>query len=74
MQLRPLVIALQGIGFGSLATAVQGFVDLQDELSKAGTTKGKKKRFPAWHWMPPLEPLRRPRKKKETELICFLNP
>ena len=25
MQLKPLVIALQGIGFGALATALQGF-------------------------------------------------
>ena len=73
MQLRPLVIALQGIGFGSLATALQGFVDAQDDTAKAGSTKGKK-RFPAWHWMPPLPPVRRTRKKKEAELIAFLQP
>jgi len=31
VQLSPLVIALQGIGFGPLATALQGFVDVAQE-------------------------------------------
>ena len=32
MQLKPLVIALQGIGFGPLATALQGFVDAAEPI------------------------------------------
>ena len=30
MPFKPLVIALQGIGFGPLATALQGFVDFEE--------------------------------------------
>ena len=29
MQLKPLVVALQGIGFGPVAVALQGLVDVQ---------------------------------------------
>lgn len=75
MQLKPLVIALQGIGFGPLATALQGLIALPDEDqgSKAGGAKGRK-RFTPWLWMPPLPPVRRPRKKRQAELVAFLGP
>ena len=74
MQLKPLVIALQGIGFGSLATAVQGFVDFAEEkVGKAGGAKGKK-RFTPWHWVPYTPVKTRSRKKREQELVAFLNP
>ena len=79
MQLSPLVIALQGIGFGALATALQGFVALDqpepepDQGGQAGGAKGRK-RFSPWLWMPPLPPQRRPRKKREAELVAFLGP
>ena len=71
MQLKALVIALQGVGFGPFATALQGLVSLPEEnlLSPAGGAKGKK-HFAPWHWVPfhPV-PARRPRKKRNAAIL-----
>jgi hypothetical protein len=49
-----------------------GLVD--EQTAAAGKTK--KRRLPRvgapWHWVAPLPPLSRTRKKKEAELVAFL--
>ena len=46
---------------------------VQPVVERAGGSKGRK-RFAPWLWMPPLPPVRRPRKKREAELMAFLGP
>ncbi len=71
MQLRPLVIALQGVGFGPFAVALQGFAFAPnvEPVNLAGGARGKK-HFAPWHWVPfhPV-PARRPRKKRNAAIL-----
>ena len=45
----------------------------EEEVGKAGSTKGKK-RFAPWNWVPYTPVKTRSRKKREAELVAFLNP
>ena len=45
----------------------------EEEVSKAGGAKGKK-RFTPWQWVPYTPVKTRSRKKREQELVAFLNP
>ncbi len=48
------------------------------EAAAAGGTKGKRRRpmrvGAPWVWQPPPAPLRRTRRRKEAELLCFMHP
>ncbi len=48
------------------------------ESAAAGGVKGKRRRplriGAPWVWMPPPAPLRRNRRRRDAELLCFMHP
>ena len=66
-----LSIALQGIGFGALAVAVQGFAQTAAASLPAGTTRRRRVVHLPGHtvYIPaPVDP-RRPRKRRQADLL-----
>ena len=51
---------------------------LTEDATAAGGVKGKRRRplriGAPWLWQPPPAPLRRNRRRREAELLCFMHP
>lgn len=74
--MKPLAIALQGIGYGSLLTAVQGFSDVIGKHMPAGG-RGRRQKYNPAFWAPSATPwqdpqiVAAPRRRKEEEVLLL---
>lgn len=73
MSLSPRAIAVQGLGSAGLSLALLGLL----QAPAASSTTGSNHRRPQIQWLPAhvphlaTPPRRRPRKKRESELLCL---